>query len=311
MGVIRYKIWSDLWNNKGRTLQVVLIIAMGAFAIGMIIGASSIVRMRLAEVWQSSSPATINLWADPQVTDAQLTALKSIDGVENVEGYMSTSLEWRLNPNDPWLPGSLIARDDYKDQTYGTLDLLSGQWPTRKGFAVEKGADSYFNIHEGGQVYILINDKENVVQIEGEVYNRTADPPGFGGKAQFYASRDRFAQLTGEPNFNQILAGAPVYEKAAATDLADRMQRQLEKLDIDTGGSAPVDGDRRVVDPGKHFLQDIIDAIFLILGVMGGLALILGLLLVYNTITALVGQQVSQIGVMKAIGASTSQILFV
>jgi putative ABC transport system permease protein len=102
-----------------------------------------------------------------------------------------------------------------------------------------------------------------------------------------------------------------VYEKAAASDLADRMQRQLEKLDIDTGGSAPVDGDRRVVDPGKHFLQDIIDAIFLILGVMGGLALILGLLLVYNTITALVGQQVSQIGVMKAIGASTSQILFV
>ena len=35
MGVIRHKIWSDIWHNKGRTAQVVLIIAMGAFAIGM------------------------------------------------------------------------------------------------------------------------------------------------------------------------------------------------------------------------------------------------------------------------------------
>ncbi len=102
MGVIRYKIWSDLWNNKGRTLQVVLIIAMGAFAIGMIIGASSIVRTTLSQEWRASSPAIFNLWADPDVNDDQLAALKSIEGVEDAEGIMSTSLEWRLSPNEPW-----------------------------------------------------------------------------------------------------------------------------------------------------------------------------------------------------------------
>jgi len=37
MSVIWNKVWFDLWQNKGRTFQVVLIIAMGAFAIGMII----------------------------------------------------------------------------------------------------------------------------------------------------------------------------------------------------------------------------------------------------------------------------------
>jgi ABC-type lipoprotein release transport system permease subunit len=39
MSVIYHKIWSDLWQHKARTLQVVLIIAMGAMAVGMIIGA--------------------------------------------------------------------------------------------------------------------------------------------------------------------------------------------------------------------------------------------------------------------------------
>ena len=46
-----------------------------------------------------------------------------------------------------------------------------------------------------------------------------------------------------------------------------------------------------------------------LLGVLGVLALILGLLLVYNTINALISRQVDQIGVMKAIGGRTGQIL--
>jgi putative ABC transport system permease protein len=309
MGVIQHKIWSDIWNNKGRTLQVVLIIAMGAFAIGMIIGGSGAIRAKLTQEWQASTPAMINLWADPRVNDEQLAALKSLKGIEDVEGILSTSIEWRLSPDQPWSSGGLMARVDYKDQTFNKFELLSGQWPARKGLAVEKGAEAHFDIHEGDQIYLRLNDHEHVLRVEGVIYNRTAQPPGFGGKAQFYASRAGFANLTGEQNFDQILAGAPVYDEAAIKNLADRMQRQLEKLDIDSGGAALGDGDRRISDPQTHFLQSTLDAIFLILGVMGGLALILGLLLVYNTITAIIGQQVSQIGVMKAVGGSTRQIL--
>lgn len=311
MGVIWYKIRSDIWNNKGRTAQVVLIIAMGAFAIGMIITASEVVSARLGQIWGASSPAMINLWADPGIDDDQLIALKNIEGVEDAEGYLSTSLEYRLSPADPWTPGGLIARADYQDQTFARLELLSGRWPSRKNVAVEKGADSYFNIQPGQKVYFRIDDKVYTVQVNGLVHNPVLQPPGFGGKAQFYASRDEFANLTGEENFNQILAAAPVYEETSVKAVADRIQRQLEKLDVDTGGTAPVDGDNRVLDPSQHFLQSTLDAIFLILGIMGGLALILGLLLVYNTITAVVGQQVTQIGVMKAIGARTGRILLI
>jgi len=311
MGVIWYKIWSEIWNNKGRTAQVVLIIAMGAFALGMIITASEMVSIRLGQVWQASSPAMISLWANPAIDDNQLTALKNIKGIDDVEGYLSTGLEYRFSPEEPWTSGGLIARADYQDQAFAKLILLEGQWPTRKHVAVEKGAESYFNIQQGQKVYFRIDDKEYVVQISGLVHNALLQPPGFGGKAQFYASRDEFANLTGEQNFNQILAAAPGYDEMSVKVLADKIQRQLEKLDIDTGGAAPVDGDNRLLDPNEHFLQSTLDAIFLILGVMAGLALILGLLLVYNTVTAVVGQQVTQIGVMKAIGAGTGQILLI
>ena len=312
MGVIKHKIWSDIWHNKGRTAQVVLIIAIGAFAIGMIITTSEVVSQRISEVWRSAAPAMINLWADPPIDDDQLTALKSIQGIEAVEGRFSTNIEWRLSPDQPWSSATLIARTDYDDQTYAKLTLLDGRWPSRKSVAMEKGADSAFNLHMGQSITFRINDRKYTVQVGGVVFNPFVDAPSLSGEAQFYASRDTFANLTGEENFNEILAGAPLYDAVTIADLADRVQRQLEKLDVDTGGTVPTDGgDSRLYDPSKHAGQDAVDAVFLILGVMGWLALILGLLLVYNTITAIVGQQVTQIGVMKAIGAGTGRILLI
>jgi putative ABC transport system permease protein len=47
------------------------------------------------------------------------------------------------------------------------------------------------------------------------------------------------------------------------------------------------------------------------MGIMGVLALILGLFLVYNTINAIISRQIDQIGIMKAIGARTRDILLI
>jgi putative ABC transport system permease protein len=88
------------------------------------------------------------------------------------------------------------------------------------------------------------------------------------------------------------------------------MQRRLEKQDIEvTGAAPPIDQPRRVADPAVNYFQATLDGIFFILGVMAVLALMLGLLLVYNTINAVVSQQVGQIGMMKAVGARSGQIL--
>ena len=84
------------------------------------------------------------------------------------------------------------------------------------------------------------------------------------------------------------------------------MEDQLEKLDIEASG---LPFPERITSPEKHALQDIIDGLFLILGIMAVLTLLLGLLLVYNTINAIIRQQIDQIGIMKAIGARTRQVL--
>ena len=63
-----------------------------------------------------------------------------------------------------------------------------------------------------------------------------------------------------------------------------------------------------VYEPGKHFAASITQALIAMMLFLGLLVVLLSAILVANTIDAVIGQQVRQIGVMKAVGASAGQI---
>ncbi|MEM7344864.1 MAG: ABC transporter permease, partial [Chloroflexota bacterium] len=302
MGVIRHKIWRDLWEHKGRTLQVVLIIAIGAFAIGTIHGSAILIEQDISGVWQGSEPAMVGFQTDPAVDEAMIDALADVEGVDQVEGHLITRVKWRLSPEDSWQTTLLAARE-YDDQKMNTLTLDDGQWPQRKLMGVERGHD----INIGDQIYIEVDDKEYVVPIGGIVYNPQAAPVSFGGGPQLYTTSERFTQLTGDSKFGTIRAVLSHYDPEVATQVADRMQHHLEKqgFEVDAG----LEDDERTASPDKHFIQDEVDGVFFILTSLSVISLVLGLFLVYNTIMAVVNQQVAQIGMMKAIGATFWQIL--
>ena len=51
------KVWRDLWNNKGRTLLVVLSIAVGVLALGMITASNNLMtRLRSAGAPAAGDP---------------------------------------------------------------------------------------------------------------------------------------------------------------------------------------------------------------------------------------------------------------
>jgi putative ABC transport system permease protein len=96
-------------------------------------------------------------------------------------------------------------------------------------------------------------------------------------------------------------------DRAEATDLL--IQDYFEEIGVDSVGvSFPFQD--RVVPPDVPPAQAILNALFLLLGLLGFIVVILGIFLVYNSISAIVSQQVGQIGVMKAIGASSIQVVW-
>jgi putative ABC transport system permease protein len=301
MGVLRFKIFRDIWMNKGRTLQVVLIIGIGAAAIGMIMGTRNLVIPGMQGMWRSIHPAMINIFLGSSISEDGLNSLKREDGVQDIEGFSSTTIEWRLSPNDEWKSGGLTMRSNYTHQKLNMLELVSGDWPTEKTIGIENGSDSFFGINLGDSIDMRINDREFHIPSTGILYNQLSQPAYLGGTAQFYVTRDDYERMVGNRDFNNILVTAPVWDETAVQDLGDRLQKRLDKQGINSF--------RIITDPNKHFFQDQMDGIFLLLGVLSILALVLGLLLVYNTVNALISQQVDQIGVLKAVGARTWQIV--
>jgi putative ABC transport system permease protein len=97
------------------------------------------------------------------------------------------------------------------------------------------------------------------------------------------------------------MINADYWEEDHVTEIGDRLDAKAKTMDKETF--------RLITDPNKHFFQDQMDGIFFLMGVLGALALILGLLLVYNTINSIISSQTDQIGIMKAIGGRTRQVV--
>jgi len=301
MGVLRFKLIRDIWNNKSRTLQVMLIIGIGSAAIGMIIGTRNLVITGMQDIWRRADPAMINLFITSPVDEAELIELGQVDGVEEIEGFNTATIDWRLSPDEEWRQGGLNARNDYENQIMNRLELLSGEWP--HGREVANGQDSLaYGIPASGVVYIRTDEREGAVRIgNSKIYDQLTQPATFGGTAQFYVDQEFYEYLVGNKDYGRALVNADYWDEDHVTEIGDRLDAKAKTMDKETF--------RLITDPNKHFFQDSMDGIFFLMGVLGVLALILGLLLVYNTINSIISSQTDQIGIMKAVGGRTRQVV--
>lgn len=308
-GVLVHKIWSDLWGNVGRTIQAVLTIAIGAFAVGAILGGSQLMNQDTTRNWQSANPAAVQLRTDPQVTEGMIEALED-EQVPVTEGQMEQSIQWRLAPDDPWQPGTLVAREDFSEMQLFTLDLDAGQWPERDLMGVLRG----YGLGPGDFVYMEVEERERIIQLNSIVSDVNAFPAALGGDPTFYTTRRRFAEITETDGFRLVMGGIPNYTEERALRTADDIEDDLEGQII--GGEAievtpgTLFGEK-VVDPHEYLFSDTLNGVNTILIIMAFACVVLGLFLIYNTVTAIISQQVPQIGALKAIGASKAQIFII
>jgi putative ABC transport system permease protein len=92
------------------------------------------------------------------------------------------------------------------------------------------------------------------------------------------------------------------YSEEGAEEIGEQIQDRLERMGLGVGGYS-------VTDPKVHYAQEIMDALLLILKVLGGLSLGLSGFLIVNMMNATVAQQMWQIGVMKVVGATAGRVI--
>ena len=306
-GVLYKKINHDLFgaSNSRRTMQAVLSIMAGAFALGAILGALDLTSQDVNQDWVAASPASIQLRVSPGADEDMIAALGKIEGIAGVEGLISTAIQWRPNAGQPWRSATLRARADYETQQFFLYRLIAGQWPARRLMGIQAGYDPGID----DQVELRVDGRNHTVVLNGILKAVDGRPSTLGGSPTFYTTQARFAEITGQAGLTTINGHVAPYSPAAAEAGAAAMEDKLEGAGYTV--SAGTARGETTISPDEHFLQDTLDGVFFILTVMSVASLLLGLLLVFNTISAIISQQVAQIGVLKAIGASRGQILLV
>ena len=302
MSVVWRKVWRDLAHNKVRTLLAVLSTAVGVFALGLVFGLSGMMRERMTEDHRATMPGHINVWGGPFDQDTVDAVLRET-GVADAEVEIHRiSFRWKQEGEAEWRDGGLFARADYEAQRMNLIDLLDGRWPTERTLAVERQSSLHFDVPLDTAIIVEVGRRERRLPVEGLV--RVADvwPPQFGGDATFYATPETVAWLTGYEGFNDLYVRLESFSEEGAKEAAEQIKRRLERMGLRAGG-------HQITDPDVHWMQEMVDTMFVILTILGSLSLGLSAFLIVNTMNALVAQQVWQIGVMKVIGATFGRIM--
>lgn len=306
IGVRWRKVGRDLWGNRGRSLLIVLAVALSLFALGGVLGAYAVLGRETTQGYLGTEPAHVTLVLRGGVDDALVQAAEQLPEVESAQARGTVLARAQVGPSE-WRTLALFVVPDFNNLRVGTFTPEQGAWPPPEGtMLVERAALGVLG--PGGRVgqdvtVQLPNGEARVLGVSGTVHDSGQAPGWMDGVAYGYVTPRTLAGLRGTGGVNEL-------KLRVSGDAADK--GRLERIAQDTAVWLEAQGRsvlRIDIPPSaEHPHQAQMNALLVLLLVFSVLALLLSGVLVANLITALLAQQVRQIGVMKAVGARTAQV---
>jgi putative ABC transport system permease protein len=302
------KVFRDLWSNKTRTILVLLSIAVGVSALGMVMGAQNIVDRSLPDAYAAVNPASATMYSLNTFGNNMVESIETMSEVAQAEARRSVSVRFRT-PDEESYSLQLIAIPDFDDISINKLKPETGEYPPpEREFLVERASLApslgLGDLEIGDTLEVESpSGKKRAIRFAGTVHDMAQMPAFISGAGYGYITSDTLEWL-GEPrDFNQLVFVAA--ENQDNYDHINDVAKLIEKRMESSGGDVLF---TFIPTPGEHPAQNFLDAFSLILGGIGLLALLLSGFLIINTLSAILAQHVRQIGIMKAVGARAGQI---
>jgi len=293
-----------LWGNKIRTILVVLSIAIGVFAIGMIIGTQVILQEDMNSSYLATDPANAILY--PSGFDQELVyGVRSMPEVREAEGRRSITLRLQVGP-DQWRDMNVDVIDDFEDIRLNRVTSEGGAWPPPdKTLLLERASLPLANAGLGDTVTVeTAVGKVVEMTVSGLAHDMNKPPAQFVGMPYAYITMDTLEWLGFDRYFNElhIQVAGDTLDKAHIQEVADLVEQKVQKNGQNVYWIW-------IPEPGKHVANEAVQPMLIILGVLGFLSLFASSFLVINIINGLLAQHTTQIGIMKAVGARKGQIV--
>jgi len=306
------KVISDLWKNKTRSILIIASIAVGLLAFGVITNLYFWLNEDMAKGFAQIDPANIQFRTS--LVDYQMVEhIQNVEGVKAVEGGREFSMQ-ALSATGTWNAISIQSKD-YDTAQIGQVQLQEGAWPPAKNQIV-------LSTHKLSDLNVKVGDWLTLQNSTGDQYSlqvvgivkdqMIGTTSGSGGfftaNIQGYVDNDTLGTLNidQKDSFNALYI--TISGDATKPAVLDQVgQRVYDALDKDGVTIANYTTRSPVLHPNINLINAIVGILFM----LTFLIVFLSGFLITNTLQFLLTQQMQQVGIMKSIGATRRQIIWV
>ena len=296
------KVLIDLWEHRMRTLIVALAIAVGVYAVGVVLNTREILVREYHSDQAGAQVASAVLYTQPFDDDLAANVAK-LPLIAAAEGR--SLVRTRVYP-DGKLPQDLVlvSVPNFSQMQVNAVTPLQGAWPPgRREIVLERLSLAALGAQIGQEITVeLDNGAVRTLKVAGSVHDPAQVSPDLAGATFGYVTPETLVGLGFPDTYTElrIRATAPAHDEqhilAALTQVEDQLKSSGRTI-----------LSREVITRTKA--DRLIDTVVLILTGFGVIILLLSGFLVVNAMSALITQQIPQIGVMKLIGARRRQII--
>ena len=302
MSVRSTKILRDLLVNKSRSLLVILAVAVGVAAFGLMITGRVVLEENLREGYAATQPAHTILSVS-SFDDNLLDFVLEMDSVASAQARRVDQARILAGP-DTWLSSEIHTIPGFDSISINklTLDSDVNLPPAINTILLERSLKNIMTVGDAIQLQLL-NGDVHTLTVGGFVNDLSHLPSEISLSGLGYISLETADELGFDNEYNQLLV---IFKDANTRNEAERQTTQLVD-DLEEAGqdvfSAPVPV------PDKYALGDNMSSVLFILNALGVLTLILSAFLVTSVMSAIMSQQIPQIGILKSLGARIHQTM--
>ncbi len=301
MNIKLKKAVSDLRANPGRTALVIFALVIGLWGVGSLMVSATILRNDLRENFVRTSPPHV-IVTSKDFGKLDLAAFRKRPEVESAE-FRDLSLQRVEVYPDEWIPLWLFGVEDFNNFTMARFYQETGSREPAPGtMLIERDGRLISGLTLGSRARIRAGGRITEVPITGISFDPAQAPATQDHFIYAYVDKKTFTEITGElPDQRLIFRLKNVRTRGEVKAAADRIVADLRSRGVAVATL-------NIPKLNEHPHQWQLNTLLLLQGSIGFLAFLMGAVMVSQLMAAILSRQVRQIGVLKAIGASRSDI---
>ncbi|UUA71651.1 ABC transporter permease [Cellvibrio sp. QJXJ] len=300
------KLSGDIRATPGRYSMMVIAIAFSSAAIVAMLLAYIVLTREVQRNYIATNPSSVQIIIDKKTSDDEIenalsTIVKnpSIDDAE-IGGQFYSKVE--ISPNQ-FVTALIFVLPDLPRVRINKPTLDAGEWPDINEILLERKALGVAKTVIGKNIQLIgQNGLTHSLRVSGSVHDPALAPANTEHMIYGYMSKTSFLHLQ-EPvdaNFIKLTVKPEKQNTLAIEHIAEEILNNISSI-VDVT-------EIRIPPLGLHPHQTQMESGLKMLLLFSLLAVVLGAVLIATTIWGLLAQQVQQIGIMKTIGASSTQI---